>query len=59
MNTVWTFGDSFTFGYGCRKDCNSYTLDEYYSYKKNNDDIWPNHLDFAHFIYNKINKKTL
>lgn len=44
MNTLWTFGDSFTFGHGCRLDCNSYTVDEYYSYKQDGDDIWPNHL---------------
>jgi hypothetical protein len=44
MNTLWTFGDSFTFGHGCRKDCNSYTVDDYYGYKKEGDDIWPNHL---------------
>jgi hypothetical protein len=44
MNTLWTFGDSFTFGHGCREDCNSYTVDDYYGYKKEGDDIWPNHL---------------
>jgi len=44
MNTLWTFGDSFTFGYACREDCNSYTVDDYYGYKKEGDDIWPNHL---------------
>lgn len=44
MNTLWTFGDSFTFGHGCREDCNSYTIDEYFGYKKQGDDIWPNHL---------------
>ena len=44
MNTLWTFGDSFTFGHGCREDCNSYTVDDYYGYKQEGDDIWPNHL---------------
>jgi len=41
MNTLHTFGDSFTFGYGCVEHC-SFT--EYYKYKKEGDDIWPNHL---------------
>ena len=40
MNTLWTFGDSFTFGHGCRPDG---PLPEYfYEYKSNDDDIiWP------------------
>ena len=42
MNTLWTFGDSFTFGHGCRLDG---PLSEYcLNYKKEGDDIWPNHL---------------
>lgn len=41
MSTLWTFGDSFTFGHACRKDCHVKT---YYEYKKEGDDIWPNHL---------------
>ena len=41
MNTLHTFGDSFTFGHGCVEHC-SFT--EYYKYKKEGDDIWPNHL---------------
>lgn len=42
MSTLWTFGDSFTFGHGCRLDG---PLPEYYqNYKKEGDDIWPNHL---------------
>lgn len=42
MNTLWTFGDSFTFGHGCRIDG---PLPEYCkNYKKELDDIWPNHL---------------
>jgi len=42
MNTLWTFGDSFTFGHGCRPDG---PLSEYYNnYKSDGDDIWPNHL---------------
>ena len=42
MSVLWTFGDSFTFGHGCRKDChnNSY----YLKYRKEDDDIWSNHL---------------
>ena len=40
MATIWTFGDSFTFGHGCRPDG---PLCEYYnSYKKDGDNIWPN-----------------
>lgn len=40
--TLWVFGDSFTFGNGCREDCpnNQY----FFNYKKEHDDIWPNHL---------------
>lgn len=42
MNTLWTFGDSFTFGHGCRLDG---PLPEYCrDYKTESDDIWPNHL---------------
>ena len=42
MKTLWTFGDSFTFGHGCRPDG---PLSEYYhNYKIETDDIWPNHL---------------
>lgn len=42
MNTLWTFGDSQTFGFGCRPDG---PLSEYYlNYKKEGDDIWPVHL---------------
>jgi len=37
--TLWTFGDSQTFGHGCRPDG---PLTEYYfNYKGENDDIWP------------------
>lgn len=40
MNTLWTFGDSFTFGHGCRPDG---PLTEYYNnYKTESADIWPN-----------------
>ena len=42
MNTLWTFGDSFTFGHGCRPGGPDDTY--YYNYKKEYDDIWPNHL---------------
>ena len=40
MKTLWTFGDSFTFGHGCRPDG---PLPEYFhEYKSNDDDIiWP------------------
>ena len=42
MSTLWTFGDSFTFGHGCRPDG---PLPEYCSqYKTEVDDVWPNHL---------------
>ena len=41
MNTIHTFGDSFTFGHGCVENC---TFNGYYAYKNDNDDIWPNHL---------------
>ena len=39
MNTIYTFGDSFTFGHGCVENC---SFKEYYKYKKEDDDIWPN-----------------
>jgi len=40
MNTLWTFGDSMTFGHGCREDCPN---NQYYKeYKEEGDDIWPN-----------------
>jgi hypothetical protein len=47
MNTLWTFGDSYTFGAGCRPDGPVYLLNktstEYYdSYKTISDDIFPN-----------------
>jgi len=40
MGTLWTFGDSFTFGHGCRPDgpINEY----YYNYRSESDDVWPN-----------------
>ena len=41
MNTIHTFGDSFTFGHGCVDNC---AFKEYYVYKKKDDEIWPNHL---------------
>jgi hypothetical protein len=43
-NTLWVFGDSMTFGHGCNNDCVSETRIEYLPYKKEGDDIWPNHL---------------
>ena len=36
MRTLWTFGDSFTFGHGCRPDG---PLSEYYYEYKSNDDV--------------------
>jgi len=44
MNTLWTFGDSFTFGYACNELCTTKKRLEYLPYKKDEDDIWPNHL---------------
>lgn len=41
MNTIHTFGDSFTFGHGCVDNC---SFKGYYVYKKQDDDIWSNHL---------------
>lgn len=43
-NTLWTFGDSMTFGHGCNDDCVSETKIEYLEYKKDADNIWTNHL---------------
>jgi hypothetical protein len=43
-NTLWTFGDSMTFGHGCNVDCESNTKINYLPYKKEGDDIWSNHL---------------
>jgi hypothetical protein len=40
MKTLWVFGDSFTFGHGCRPD--GPTNEYYYNYKMESDDIWPN-----------------
>ena len=47
MNTLWTFGDSYTFGAGCRSDGPVYLItgksDEYFNnYKTKSDDIFPN-----------------
>jgi len=44
MKTVWTFGDSFTFGHGCREDCTSGIYERYVKYRKPGDDIWTNKL---------------
>jgi hypothetical protein len=38
-NTLWTFGDSFTYGYGCLSDDN--ILEYYNKYRKKDSDIWP------------------
>ena len=40
MATLWTFGDSFTFGHGCRPD--GPTNEYYYNYRSESDDVWPN-----------------
>jgi hypothetical protein len=53
-NTLWTFGDSMTFGHGCNVDCKSNTKLEYLPYKKEGDDIWSNHLSKM-LDYNVIN----
>ena len=39
MSTLWTFGDSFTYGHGCRPD--GPLLEYYNDYKTESDDIWP------------------
>lgn len=44
MGTLWTFGDSMTFGHGCNSNCVSDTKIEYSKFKKDGDDIWVNHL---------------
>lgn len=44
MSTLWTFGDSMTFGHGCNENCVSDTKIDYLKYKKDGDDIWVNHL---------------
>jgi len=43
-NTLWVFGDSMTFGHGCNVNCFSDIRLQYDLYKKEGDDIWPNHL---------------
>jgi hypothetical protein len=40
MGTLWTFGNSFTFGHGCRPD--GPTNEYYYNYRSESDDVWPN-----------------
>lgn len=44
MKTLWTFGDSFTFGHGCREDCPSLLYSMYKECKSPLDDIWTNQL---------------
>lgn len=39
-NALWTFGDSYTYGYSCRPD--SPDLDYYHKYYTFGCDIWPN-----------------
>jgi hypothetical protein len=38
MNKIWGFGDSYTFGHGCRPD--GPNPEYYHNYKKNQDKIW-------------------
>ena len=44
MATLWTFGDSFTFGDGCREDngIRDGGIKYYNEYKQLGSDIWPN-----------------
>jgi len=42
MNKLWCFGDSQTFGHGCRED--GPNIGYYQNYKKEGDDIWTNHV---------------
>lgn len=44
MSTLWTFGDSMTFGHGCNDNCVSETKIDYLPYKKDGDNIWTKHL---------------
>lgn len=39
MNKLWVFGDSQTFGHGCRPD--GPLTEYYYNYKKDGDKTWP------------------
>lgn len=39
MSTLWTFGDSQTYGAGCRPGDDVY--ESYVKYKKDGDDVWP------------------
>lgn len=39
MNKLWTFGDSFTFGHGCRPE--GAMTEYYYNYKTDSDGVWP------------------
>lgn len=43
-NTLWTFGDSMTYGFGCNSACSSDVAVNYLPFKKEGDDIWSNHL---------------
>lgn len=47
MKTLWTFGDSFTYGFGCRFSNNLEGIEKLYYenyFDKSKDDTWPNHL---------------
>ena len=50
MATLWTFGDSHTAGYGCLPDWEYYDV-----YKKEGDNIWPNHL--SNYLKLKLQNK--
>ena len=57
MSTLWTFGDSYTFGAGCRPDGPVYlpkgeTTEYYDNYKTEFDDIW------ANLLGNMLNMKV-
>ena len=63
MSYIWTFGDSFTFGHGC-KSGQEYEYEKLYPLGDEN--LWPNlvsnHfkkdlINIKNIINNKINKK--
>lgn len=54
---LWVFGDSMAFGHGCNELCSSNTKELYHPYKKDGDDIWPNHLGkLLNFDVNNLGK---
>ena len=44
MNKLWAFGDSYTYGAGCIPYEYERNPKYLHNYKKEGDDIWPNHL---------------